>query len=74
MKIELKTFATLRSLHPSVPELEVEPGSTVGSVLKNLGIPREKVTIIFINNIHGTLDSPLEEGDSLGLFPPIGGG
>lgn len=74
MKIEVKTFATLGTLFPSVPELEIEQGSTVGSVLSDLGIPHEKVTIIFINNIHGTLDSTLKEGDSVGLFPPIGGG
>lgn len=74
MTVEVKTFATLSSLVPSVPSLDISPGDTVLSVMEKLGIPREKVTIIFINNIHGDFDSALNDGDSIGLFPPIGGG
>jgi len=74
MKIELKTFATLQEVYPPQPELEIITGETLGSVMDRLGIPRKKVTIIFINNVHGDFDSPLKDGDTVGLFPPIGGG
>lgn len=74
MKIDVKTFATLGILYPSTDNLEMDEGSTVGRVLSKLSIPREKVTIIFINGIHGDFDSVLCDGDRLGLFPPIGGG
>lgn len=74
MTVEVKTFATLRNLYPPVAELEISIGENVRSVMDRLGIPPEKVTIIFINNKHGDFDSLLKNGDSLGLFPPIGGG
>lgn len=57
-----------------MPEIGISKGETVGSLVDRLAIPREKITIIFINNIHGTFESPLKAGDSIGLFPPIGGG
>ncbi|MBB6480964.1 MoaD/ThiS family protein [Spirochaeta isovalerica] len=74
MTVEVKTFATLRTVYPPVPEMEISEGESIGSLVDRLGIPREKITIIFINNIHGTFDSPVKGGDSIGLFPPIGGG
>lgn len=74
MTVDVKTFATLRSHHPSVLNYSIEPGATVGSVMSKLGIPQEMVTIIFLNNIHADFDTILKDGDSLGLFPPIGGG
>jgi molybdopterin synthase sulfur carrier subunit len=72
--IEVKTFANLQVDYPSVPSFVIEKGDTVLSVMKRLGIPPEKVTIIFINNKHAEESTPLKGGDVLGLFPPIGGG
>ncbi len=72
--VEVKTFATLRSLYPSIPSFPLEEGDTVGDVMDRMKLPREKVTIIFINNKHGEETSSLYDGDVLGLFPPIGGG
>lgn len=74
MFVEVKTFATLRSLYPSVTQMKIQVGETVGTLVDRLSIPREKITIIFINNVHGTFESMVENGDSIGLFPPIGGG
>lgn len=74
MSIEVKTFATLRNHYPSISDFTIDDGDTVSSVMDRIGIPHEKVTIIFINNIHADFTSDLKDGDSLGLFPPIGGG
>ncbi|MDC7233017.1 MAG: MoaD/ThiS family protein [Spirochaetales bacterium] len=72
--IEVKTFATLNSLFPSVQDYPLQEGDRVLDIMARIGIPPEKVTIIFINNVHAEPESPLKDGDVLGLFPPIGGG
>jgi len=74
MSVEVKTFATLQAICPTESGVKISEGETVGSLVDRLKIPREKIAIIFLNNIHASFSSPLSEGDSIGLFPPIGGG
>ncbi|MDQ5987452.1 MAG: hypothetical protein CSYNP_03192 [Syntrophus sp. SKADARSKE-3] len=74
MHINVKLFATLRQWHSDVGELEVALGATVGDVIRAIGIPEKDVKLIFINGRHGLPDTELAEGDTLALFPPIGGG
>ena len=40
----------------------------------SMDIPEKEVTLIFINGRHGGLESELHDGDTLGMFPPVGGG
>lgn len=53
---------------------EIEPGTTPARILDHLGIPHGQVSIILINGRHGKLDTALADGDTLALFPPVGGG
>jgi molybdopterin converting factor small subunit len=46
----------------------------VRDLVQQLGIPEIKAKLIFINSVKATLDSVLEDGDRLGIFPPVGGG
>ncbi|MBF9016709.1 MULTISPECIES: MoaD/ThiS family protein [unclassified Oceanispirochaeta] len=72
--VKVKTFATLSTLFPSVPDFPLQTGDRVLDIMNRMGIPPKKVTIIFVNNVHAEPHSPLKDGDVLGLFPPIGGG
>ena len=74
MKVKVKLFATLQKNRFKTKELEYKDGTTVAEVCRMLDIPRNKVSIIFINNTHADDNKILEEGDELALFPPIGGG
>jgi molybdopterin converting factor small subunit len=79
MKIEIRLFATLApyARHPSVtPDgyLDMISPATVRNVVEHIALPEEKIKLVFINGVRASLDSPLEDGDRLGLFPPIGGG
>jgi len=74
MHITVKLFATLRWGRFSVADREVPPGTTVGDVIRELAIPEREVTLIFINGRHVLPGTELAEGDTLALFPPIGGG
>jgi molybdopterin converting factor small subunit len=73
--IELKLFADLTKYRPPEGDrLTIEPGQTVGEIVEAMGIPVEKAKLIFINGLKGTLDSPLQGGERVGLFPPVAGG
>jgi len=74
MKITVKLFATLRTGRFDQRVLDIDSGADVDFLLKKIDLGREDVTIIFINGIHGTYDSKISEGDSIALFPPVGGG
>jgi len=74
MKVKVKLFATLRKGRFNTSIEEYDEGITVAEVCRKLGIPRNKVAIIFVNNTHAGRDRILQENDELALFPPIGGG
>jgi molybdopterin converting factor small subunit len=73
--IDLRLFATLAEYRPEDPErYAIAPGTTLSDLIRRLGIPEADVKIAFVNSIQVPLDTPLENGDRVGLFPPIGGG
>ena len=75
ISIDLKLFATLHKFTPQASDAHVvEAGTSVRTLVQQLGIPELKAKLIFINNIKVTLDSVLKDGDRLGIFPPVGGG
>lgn len=74
MKITVKLFATLQLGRFEQEEMSLEQDTQVSSVLERLGISRQDAAIIFINGIHAEVNSVLKEGDTLAIFPPIGGG
>jgi sulfur carrier protein ThiS len=74
MKIEVKCFATLAPHTPAEGNMDVPPQTSVNDIMRQLGIARDDVKIIFINGAHVEPEALLNEGDRLGLFPAVGGG
>ena len=74
MRITVKLFATLRRGRFDATDGEFPEGTTVGNVVRQYAIPEGDVALIFINGRHGELDTVLFEGETLSLFPPVGGG
>ncbi|MCZ7665424.1 MAG: MoaD/ThiS family protein [Gemmatimonadetes bacterium] len=75
--IDVRLFATLpmrSSTKRKEFTLEPQPGLTVADVIESEGLKESDIHIIMINGSHGRLESRLEDGDRLGLFPPVGGG
>lgn len=73
--ITLKLFATLRSYAPQNAErFPITPGTTVADVVQALEIPAKDAKLIFVNSIRKEHETPLKDGDRLGIFPPVGGG
>ena len=75
MGIEIKCFATLAKFLPeNGDDYPVDPGETVLSLIRKLGIPEKDVTIVFVNNLRSPVETEISDGDRVGLFPPVGGG
>ena len=75
MTIVVKCFASLATYQPADNEaFPIAPGETVGQLLARLGIAEGAVALIFVNNVHRQPDTVLKGGDTVGFFPPIGGG
>lgn len=73
--ISLRLFASLAQRMPDRPDrYAVSPGTTIGEVLSALGISEDEAKLIFINNKRADLSSIIEDGDRIGVFPPVGGG
>jgi molybdopterin converting factor small subunit len=73
--IEIKLFATLQPLMPArAQKYPVVAGMTVKDLLVELNIPENEAKLIFINGKKGGLDTRLDGGERVGIFPPVGGG
>ena len=47
---------------------------SVKDVVRALNIPEKDAKLIFINSVRQDLATTLQDGDRLGIFPPVGGG
>ncbi|MHB9094435.1 MAG: MoaD/ThiS family protein [Eubacteriales bacterium] len=77
MQIELKLFASLRK-HLAKPVNKITVNDTltvtVGRLLEQQGIPLEEAPVILVNGVRAGQDCVLKDGDTVSLFPLIGGG
>jgi hypothetical protein len=53
---------------------EILPGTRVGEVADELGIPDQLLGIVLINDIHAGVNDVLDDGDTLCLLPLLDGG
>lgn len=79
MEVELRLYATLvkyakKNKIPQFSTIELEEGMTLANFLKKFGILHEHVRIAMVNGKRAELDQVLQDGDRVGLFPPVGGG
>ena len=75
MRVDLDLCAVLRGrCDHSGGALELQPGATVGTVAKKIGLPSETRWIAILNGAIATADSALSEGDHLYIFAPVSGG
>jgi len=75
MHVTVKLNASLRQYGKSVSNdgtflLEIEENSTAREIVQKLAIPLEKVKMILLNGKGVGLDSILNDGDRIALFPP----
>lgn len=54
---------------PGLTEITLKNGATVQEAIQALGIPKERVKLIFVNHTVAFLDQLLKNGDRVSLFP-----
>jgi molybdopterin converting factor small subunit len=74
MKITVKLFATLRKGRFDADSLDCPVGTRVQDIVRQLAIEEKDAAIIFVNSRHAEFHTILTEGDTLAIFPPVGGG
>lgn len=74
MKIEVKLFAYFRENRFTTKHFKLADETSVQQIIEELGIPLDEVGVTMINGRHCQFDTLLNVGDSLGIFPMIGGG
>jgi len=74
--ITVKLFAQYRENHFKLEQRVYPKGTTVEGVIIETGIPVERfpIGVIMINGRHFDENATLKEGDTLSLFPKVGGG
>lgn len=74
MNITVKLFATFRTGRFVTQECEYPEGTTVASIVETLGIPENDLGIMLVNSRHVAINHKLSNGDTLAIFPLLGGG
>lgn len=74
MQIKVRLFATLRNGRGKELLMDVDNEATPQELLNKLDIPLGDVAILLINGMDGKVNQPLSHGDTLSIFPPVGGG
>ncbi len=82
MKVELKLFATLMPYLPPEAQknaviVEVENGCTLNQLIRRFKVPHEEVHLVLLNGLYVDQcerDQPIQEGDTLAIWPPVAGG
>ena len=74
MRVTVKLFATFRDGRFKVEEMELPEGTSVLEVIQPLNIKSEDLAICLRNGKDAKEDTVLKDGDTLALFPPVGGG
>lgn len=74
MELTVKLFATLREGRGKVLTLQYEEPPTLEEVTSRLEIAPEDIAILLRNGRDAALDQRVGDGDTVSIFPPVGGG
>lgn len=79
MHVTVRLYATLgrygREERAGMPcMIELSEDATLYDLISQLKIPPEETRITFVNGIIQESGWKLQDGDVVGVFPPIGGG
>ncbi len=77
MKIQVKCYANLSEMghcdYENSRTKVMETGANVRELINRLGLPKDRVEIIFVNGKRVDSGKILSDGDHVGLFPAVGG-
>lgn len=74
MRVIVKLFATLREGRFKEDLAVLDDNSRVIDVIKKYNLPLKEVAICYVNGRDADNEHILHDGDTVSLFPPVGGG
>jgi molybdopterin converting factor small subunit len=74
MQITVKLFATFRVDRFVAEKREYPPGTAIAHILTELNIQEAEIGMLLVNSRHAEPEQELKDGDSLSIFPLVGGG
>lgn len=82
MEVQVKLYATLRQYRPPTAAgaphhpfvIQLPAGSTLATVVAQLGVPEGLVNAAAVNGEAVELSAPLQPDDQVSLFPAAAGG
>ena len=74
MDIEVRLFAGLRANRFKSKVISLPDGTTLGDLVRQLGIPEREVSLPLVNGQYSNLDRALSANDVASLFPAVAGG
>jgi molybdopterin converting factor small subunit len=74
MQLTVKLFAMFRNDRFKVAQQDRPEGTLCRDIVLDLNLTEEEIGIILVNGRHAGLDHELKNGDTLSLFPLVGGG
>jgi sulfur-carrier protein len=83
MSVEVRYFASVREALGSGEEVDILPGTSIAALRDTLAarggrhgeaLGRQRVLRSARNRVLCAEDTPLEDGDEVGFFPPLTGG
>jgi len=74
MTIEARLFATLREGRGKIVHVELDEGAKVSDLAERLRIAPGEIAILLVGGRDARLDRTLADGDTVSIFPPVGGG
>lgn len=74
MQITIKLFATFRNNRFKEAHQEHATGTDIRSITNSLGLTPGDIGVLMVNGRHAEIDDVLNDGDTLSIFPLVGGG
>jgi molybdopterin synthase sulfur carrier subunit len=74
MQVTVKLFATFQSGRFDVRSLELTPGTTLAALAETLGIAPREIGVLLVGGRHAELDHVPSAGDTIAIYPLLGGG
>jgi molybdopterin synthase sulfur carrier subunit len=72
--IKVRLFASFRKGRFNEKDWDYVGGITVSRILEELNINTKDVRVLLVNSRHRETDYTVKEGDTLSVFPLLGGG
>ena len=79
MQVDVRLYSTLRQYAGSLKigepmKVELPDGATISTLLAKIGVPEQDTKQAFVNGRSQEMDFQLNDGDQVGVFPPVAGG